>query len=74
MNIIVRYIYRTFDLGCGCCSESESYVEVYSNECELYYEAACFMYCENEEELRSYLRDAHPDLVEYEVDEDSRWF
>lgn len=74
MNIIVKYVYRTFDLGCDCCSDSESYIEVYSDECELYYEAACFMYCENEEELRSYLRDAHPDLIEYVVDPESEWF
>lgn len=73
MTLKVCYIYETWTEGCGCCSDSASYIEFFDTEGE-YWEEHCGIYCENEEELRSYLRDAHPDLVEYEVDEDSKWF
>lgn len=31
MKRIISYSYRTFDLGCGCCSDSSSTYDIFEN-------------------------------------------
>lgn len=69
----ITYIYRTFDLGCDCCcSDSESYLEIRDDDG--FEEVACYEYICNEQELREYLKENHPELGEYLVDNDNSWW
>lgn len=68
----VRYVYNSYTLSCGCCSESDSYIEIEKEGS--YEEHSCFKLIGNDQDLREYLAEAYPDLVEYEVDPDSEWY
>jgi hypothetical protein len=69
MKRVIEYTYRTFDLGCGCCSDSSSTYDVWEDDKLVSYDNWC-MYCENEQELRVEL----PDLEPFEVSKDSIYF
>ena len=68
----VTYIYRTFDLGCGCCSDSENYLEIRDEDG--YQEINCWQLISNEIELTEYLKENHPQYLDYEIDVNSWWF
>jgi len=72
MKTKVYYVYRSFGLGCGCCSDSESYVEV--TEPGKYAVEQQFPYCETEEEVRAAMSTQFSDITDYEVDPDSQYF
>lgn len=65
----VRYDYRSWDMGCGCCSDSSSTYDVYEDGGLIQDDVSCG-WCENEQELREEL--AH--LLPFDVDPDSQWF
>lgn len=69
MKRVIEYRYRSFLLGCGCCSDSESYYDVYEDDkcvaCEQW-----ITLIENEEQLRKELSHLEP----FEVSEDSVYF
>ena len=69
----VTYVYRTFDLGCGCCSDSENYLEIRDENG--YQEIHCWQLIGNEQELIQYLKEEHPQYSDYEIDDvNSCWF
>ena len=54
----VTYVFRTFLLGCECCSDSESYLKIRDeNGCQ---EINCWQLISNEQELIEYLKEEHP--------------
>lgn len=68
----VTYVYRTFDIGCGCCSDSENYLEVRDeNGCR---ELFCCEYISSESELIAYLKENHPELLGYTIDDVNSWW
>lgn len=69
MKRVIEYRYHSFILGCGCCSDSESYYDVYEDDKCVAYEQ-WITRIENEEQLRKEL--AHLEL--FEVSEDSVYF
>ena len=69
MKRLISYSYRTFDLGCGCCSESFSTYDVFEDGKLVGDDVSCPV-MENEEELRKYLAHLEP----FDVDSDSQWF
>ena len=73
MTTKIRYIYNSFLLSCECCSDSEIYLEIWEVD-KPYQEVQCYELLSNEEELRSYMKEYHPDILEYEVEEDCEWF
>lgn len=68
----VTYVYRTFDLGCGCCSDSENYLEIRDENG--YQEVHCWQLIGNEQELIQYLKEEHPQYVDYEIDDVNSWW
>ena len=74
MKTKVTYTYRIVDLGCGCCSDSETYLEMTDKDGR-WDEYHCRQLIENGEQLRQYLKEEHPELTDYEiVEEDCQWF
>ena len=68
----VTYIYRTFDLGCGCCSDSENYLEIRDeNGC---HEIHCWQLISNEQELIQYLKEEHHQYLDYDIDDVNSWW
>jgi hypothetical protein len=69
MKRVIHYYYNTYDLGCGCCSDSLSeYTMWEGGKCVEYDQPIAL--CENEQDLRKYLEYLEP----FDVDPDSRWF
>lgn len=71
---VIKYEYYTFDMGCGCCHDYESNVEIYQGREDAYMSCFTVGFMENEEELREYIDMYHPEYSNFEVHEDSRWF
>jgi len=69
MKRVVEYTYHIFNLGCGCCSDSESYYDVYEDDKCVAYEQWITL-IKNEEELRKELAHLEP----FEVSEHSVYF
>lgn len=69
MKRIISYSYRTFDLGCGCCSDSSSTYDIFENGKMVGDDLWCPV-MQNEEELRDYLTHLEP----FDVDSDSQYF
>ena len=59
MKRVIEYIYRTFDIGCGFCSDSSSTYDVYEDGKLVNYDVECG-YCEDEQELRDMLSHLEP--------------
>lgn len=69
MKRVIEYRYHSFILSCGCCSDSESYYDVYEDDKCVAYEQWITL-IENEEELRKELAHLEP----FEVSKDSVYF
>ena len=69
MKRVIEYTYRTFDLGCGCCSDSSSTYDVYEDGKLVNYDEECAC-CEDEQALRDMLSYLEP----FEVSKDSIYF
>lgn len=68
----VTYIYRAFTLGCGCCSDSENYLEIRDEHgCQ---ELACHEYISDESELICYIKENHPQYLDYTIDDVNSWW
>ena len=65
MTTIVRYFYRSYLENCGCCSNSESWLEFEKNG--RFSEEPCHYLIENEEELHECIKEQYPELTDYEV-------
>ena len=72
MTTKVKYMYNCYTLSCGCCSESDSYIEIEKEGS--YEEHSCFKMIGNEQDLREYLAKNYPELKDYVIDEESEWF
>ncbi len=72
MTIKIRYIHHSFRLGCECCSDSVTYIEMFNEE--FYEEIQCRALISNEDELKEYMKEYHPDILEYEIQDDCEWF
>lgn len=65
MTTIVRYFYRSYLESCGCCSNSESWLEFEKDG--RVSEEPCYYLIENEEELHQCIKEQYPELTDYEV-------
>lgn len=65
MTTIVRYFYRSYLENCGCCSNSESWLEFEKDG--RVSEEPCYYLIENEEELHQCIKEQYPELTDYEV-------
>jgi len=74
MTTKIRYVYNSYLESCGCCSNSESYIEMWTAELRGWEEHYCYELCSNEEELREYLKETFPALEDYEIVDDCEWF
>ena len=74
MTTKIRYVYNSYLESCGCCSNSESYIEMWTAEGRGWEEHDCYAFCSDEEELREYLKEAFPALEDYEIVDDCEWF
>lgn len=73
MTTKIRYVYDSFLLNCECCSDSQSYLEIWEVD-KSYQEVPCYELLSNEEELKDYMKRWHPEVLEYEIEEDCEWF
>jgi len=71
---VIKYEYYWYEEGCGCCSNSESSVEIYVNRLDAYESSFSVPLMEDEAELRQYINDNHPEYNGFVVHEDTRWF
>ena len=69
MSRVIYYSYRTFDVGCGCCSDSSSTYDLFEDGKLVGDDLWCPV-MENEQELRKYLAHLEP----FDVDSNSEWF
>ncbi len=69
MNRVIYYSYRTFDVGCGCCSDSSSTYDLFEDGKLVGGDLWCPS-MENEGELRKQLAHLEP----FDVDSDSQYF
>lgn len=69
MKRVIEYRYHSFLLGCDCCSDSESYYDLYEDGRCVEYDQWINL-IENEEQLRKELSHLEP----FEVSEDSEYF
>lgn len=69
MKRVILYEYNTFDLGCGCCSDSFSAYDVFEDGVLVVDERSCHV-LENEEQLREYLAHLEP----FDVHPDTKYF
>ena len=65
MTTIVRYFYRSYLENCGCCSNSESWLEFEKDG--RVSEEPCYYLIENEEELHECIKEQYPELIDYEI-------
>lgn len=65
MTTTVRYFYRSYLENCGCCSNSESWLEFEKDG--RVSEEPCYYLIENEEELHQCIKEQYPELTDYEV-------
>jgi len=72
MTTKIRYVYNSFTLGCECCSDSVNYIEIFDDN--LYQDIPCYECLSNEDELKEYMKEYHPDILEYEIADDCEWF
>lgn len=73
MTTKVRYVYNSWTESCGCCSNSDSYIEMWTAE-RGWEEHHCYELCSNEDELKEYLKEAYPTLEDYEIVYNCEWF
>lgn len=74
---VMMYEYQMIDLGCGCCHDYESRLTVYESSRAdegVYTSSFEVGLMENEEELREYIAEHHPEYNDFVVHEDCRWF
>jgi hypothetical protein len=71
---VIKYEYYWYEEGCGCCSNSESTVEIYHNRLDAYMSSFSVPIMEDEDELRKYINDYHPEYNDFVVHEDTQWF
>ena len=69
MNREIYYQYRTFDMGCGCCSDSLSLYDIYEDGKCISWDNEVDI-CEDEHDLINAL----PHLKPFSVHPESKWF
>ena len=72
MTTIVRYFYRSYLENCGCCSNSESWLEFQKHV--RVSEEPCHYLIESEEELHECIKEQYPELTDYEIGDDCDYF
>ena len=72
MTTIVRYFYRSYLEGCGCDSNSESWLEFEKDG--RVSEEPCHCLIESEEELHECIKQQYPELTDYEIGDDCDYF
>jgi hypothetical protein len=74
MQYVIKYEYYSWEESCGCCSDSESSVEIFHNRLDAYMSSFSVPIMEDEEELREYIDKYHPEYSNFIVHEDTRWY
>ena len=72
MKYKILYMYEWWSLGCDCCTDSSS--EVTITQDGVFVNSFGIALMENEDELREYMDQLHPEFKGFEVDPDSEWF
>jgi len=73
---VIQYEYWSWSLGCDCCHDYSSEVHIYetSREDGAYMSSFSIGLMENEEELREYINEYHPEYNDFVVHKDTKWF
>lgn len=71
---VIKYEYNWWEEGCGCCTYSESTVEIYQGRLDAYMSQFNVPIMENEQELREYIQEYHPEYNDFTVHEETFWF
>ena len=77
MQYTIKYEYEWWEEGCGCCTDSSSEVHIYEEhrvEEGVYTSHFGVPIMEDEDELRAYFADNHPEYNGFVVHEDTRWY
>lgn len=69
MKRVIKYEYYSWDLGCGCCSDSYSSYDIYEDGVLVDEDVWC-EYASDEQELREILAHLEP----FDVHSDCTWF
>lgn len=69
MKRVIKYEYYSWDLGCGCCSDSASTYDMWEDGVLVEEDVWCGC-ASNEEELREILAHLEP----FDVHPESEWF
>lgn len=68
MKRVICYTYRSYLLGCECCSDSDSYYDLYEDDELVGYEVNCPPIWD-EEDLREHFKDLEP----FDIHEDTQY-
>lgn len=71
---VIKYEYYWYEEGCGCCTGSESTVEIFDNRLDAYMSGFGVPIMQDEDELREYIHEYYPEYDNFTVHEDTRWF
>lgn len=71
---VIKYEYYSWTEGCGCCSKSESTVEIFQGRLDAYMSSFNVPLMENESELQEYIKEYYPEYSDFTVHEDTLWF
>lgn len=70
---VIKYEYYWYEEGCGCCTNSESTVEIYHNRLDAYKSSFNVPMMYDEDDLREYINDYHPEYNGFMVHPDTDW-
>lgn len=73
MNVIVRYTYSSWVEGCGCCSNSESTIDVWVDDV-LVVDDVYFPVVEDEMELRYSVHELYDGYDGFTIHPDTQYF
>lgn len=74
MKYVLKYRYDTWSMGCDCCHDSSSEINVYDSEGNWVDEISYAPCIEDEDELRNYIRESYPQWSDFEVHDETVWF
>lgn len=75
-HFTIKYEYDSWDVGCGCCTDSSSEIHIYDNRRTdgAYISSFSCSPIEDEHELREYIHSVDPFYDGFTVHEDTRYF
>jgi len=74
MQYVIKYEYDWWPEGCGCCSNSESSLEIFQGRLDSYMSSFNVPCMADESELRDYINEYYPEYSDFTVHEETMWF